>query len=734
LLPHFGFTTCALLLVPCTLFFYALGFGYSSLCLVPCSFCLSPYFYVMKNQLLTVSFFACICFSSIAQTQPDSSKELGEVVITAFEQNRKLMDVPAAISYVGQKQLNRFGNASIVPALNAAPGVRMEERSPGSYRLNIRGSSLRSPFGVRNVKVYLNDIPFTEPGGSTYLNLLGFYNINSVEILKGPSGSLYGGGSGGAVLIKTNNSNQPAGVGVDYTYGSFGLQNANVYARIGEGNAQQTISFSKLHSDGYREWTRLDRSVFSWDSRFTINDKQSIRTYLMYADLSYQTPGGLTAAEFAANPKQARPRVGATPSSAQANASVNQKSFLAGVSYDYAICDNFKNTTSVYGAFSQFANPTVRNYERRSEPHTGGRTTFSYSPTVGLGELKFVAGAELQRGWYNIRVYKNVNGKSDSLQTEDEVNPFLWSVFAQADWKLPQDWIITTGVSSNQNTIEIIRLNKFPLSPQKRTYANELAPRISVLKKLANTVSIYASVAKGFSAPTSAEVLPSTGVISTDLNAEEGWNYEAGVRISYRQKLFVDVNAFLFNLNNTIVQRRDAGGADYFVNAGSTKQQGIEANVRYLVLDDAEQFVSNLTAWTSYTLNDFKYQDFKQLSNDYSGKNLPSVPDNIFAAGIDLVLKPGIYANFTYTYNSKTPLNDANTFYGNDFHLLAARIGFKQLYAKGFRFDLFVSGDNLFNEVYSLGNDINAAANRFYNVAPGRNYAVGVAMFWGKKK
>ena len=688
----------------------------------------------MKNQLLTLLSITTFVFSSFAQTQPDSSKELGEVVITAFEQNRKLMDVPAAISYIGNKQLNRFTPTSIVSAMNTAPGVRMEERSPGSYRLNIRGSSLRSPFGVRNVKVYVNDIPFTEPGGSTYLNLLGFYNINSVEVLKGPSGSLYGAGSGGAVLIKTNTNNQTAGVGIDYTFGSFGLHNANVYARIGEGKSQQTIGFSKMHSDGYREWTRLDRSVFTWDSRFTIDEKQSIRTYLMYADLSYQTPGGLTPAEFAANPKQARPRVGATPSSAQANASVNQKIFLAGVSYDYNILSNFKNTTSVYGAFSQFANPTVRNYERRSEPHTGGRTTFAYTPTVGLGELKFVAGAELQRGWYNIRVYKNINGKSDSLQTEDEVNPFLWSVFAQADWKLPNDWIITAGASSNQNRIEITRLNKFPLSPQRRTYANEIAPRFSLLKKFRNSLSLYASVAKGFSAPTSAEVLPSTGVISTDLNAEEGWNYEAGVRYSYKQKLFVDVNAFLFKLDNTIVQRRDAGGADYFVNAGSTKQQGIEANARYIVVDDAKNFVSNLSAWASYTLNDFKYELFKQISNDFSGKKLPSVPDNIFVAGVDLLLKPGIYANVTYTYNSKTPLNDANAFYGNHFHLLAARIGFKQVYAKGFRFDLFVSGDNLLNEVYSLGNDINAAANRFYNVAPERNYAVGVAMFWGKKK
>ena len=130
----------------------------------------------MKNQSLTL-LATVVALFSFAQSQPDSSsKELGEVVITAFEQNRKLMDVPAAISYVDQKQLNRFGNASIVPALNAAPGVRMEERSPGSYRLNIRGSSLRSPFGVRNVKVYYNDIPFTDPGGQTYLNNLGFYN------------------------------------------------------------------------------------------------------------------------------------------------------------------------------------------------------------------------------------------------------------------------------------------------------------------------------------------------------------------------------------------------------------------------------------------------------------------------------------------------------------------------------------------------------------------------------
>jgi iron complex outermembrane recepter protein len=704
-------------------------------CIVRCLKTILP-LRIMKNQLLTLLTVTYFTFNSYAQEETDStSKELGEVVIKAFEQNRKLMDVPAAVSSISNKQLLRFNNTSIVNAMNTQPGIRMEERSPGSYRLNIRGSSLRSPFGVRNVKVYLNDIPFTEPGGSTYLNLLSFFNIQSIEVLKGPSGSLYGAGSGGAVLLRSHSTNQPVGTGIDYSFGSFGLQNINVYARIGENKNQQTIGFTKLHSNGYRDWTKLDRSVFTWDGTFELNNKQHIRTFLLYGDLSYQTPGGLTPAEFTANPKQARPRVGTTSSSMQANAGVNQKSFLTGVSHDFQISNAFKNTTSLYGAFSQFANPTVRNYERRSEPHAGGRTMFSFSPALKKGELKIVAGAELQEGRYNIRVYRNRNGVSDSLQTEDEVNSSIWSAFTQLDWKPTDDWTFTIGASINKNKIEIIRLNKFPISPQGRTYSNELAPRIALLRKFGKNISVYASAAKGFSPPTSTEVLPSTGIISTELNAEEGWNYELGTRwYLLKQKLFIDVNGFLFNLKNTIVQRRDAGGADFFANAGSTKQRGIEAQLNYKLIESNNKTFSFVNVWMSYTYNDFRYKDFKQLTNDYSGNRLPGVPLHTVATGIDAAIKQGFYLNITYNYNETVPLNDANTFRATDFHLLSMRIGYKHLFFKKLNGEIFMGGDNLFNETYSLGNDINAAANRFFNVASGRNFTTGISLFFNSKR
>ncbi len=180
-----------------------------------------------KNYILLV---ICNCisvslFSQQEQMEDSIRGNLEEVIVRGYEQNRRLIDVPAAENYINRSQLNRFNNTNILYALNTTAGVKMEERSPGSYRLNIRGSSLRSPFGVRNVKIYYNNIPFTDPGGNTYLNQLGFYNFGSIEMLKGPGSSLYGAGTGGVMLIESNGLQRPQGITVDYTGGSFGLRN-----------------------------------------------------------------------------------------------------------------------------------------------------------------------------------------------------------------------------------------------------------------------------------------------------------------------------------------------------------------------------------------------------------------------------------------------------------------------------------------------------------------------------
>src|SRR5215831_1283760 len=105
--------------------------------------------------------------SSFAQ-RPDSlystndTASLQNVTITAFAAQAKWKDVPASVAVLTKNNFQRYDHSSLVPAMNTIAGVRMEERSPGSYRFSIRGSLLRSPFGVRNVKMYLDDLPFTD--------------------------------------------------------------------------------------------------------------------------------------------------------------------------------------------------------------------------------------------------------------------------------------------------------------------------------------------------------------------------------------------------------------------------------------------------------------------------------------------------------------------------------------------------------------------------------------------
>jgi iron complex outermembrane receptor protein len=93
-----------------------------------------------------------------------------------------LIRIPAALQVI-KDTLHVDHSFSLASVFNHAPGVRLEERSPGSYRLSIRGSTLRSPFGVRNVKVYLDGFSLSDGGGNTYLQLLSLTDLQS-ELLR----------------------------------------------------------------------------------------------------------------------------------------------------------------------------------------------------------------------------------------------------------------------------------------------------------------------------------------------------------------------------------------------------------------------------------------------------------------------------------------------------------------------------------------------------------------------
>src|SRR5215831_743339 len=326
------------------------------------------------KKILVFFFFVILVLHSFSQENPDSSKNLSEIVVKAYEQNKQLKQTSAAVNYISAPQLEKYNNTSILPAMNSTPGVRMEERSPASYRMNIRGSTLRSPFGVRNVKVYWDDIPFTDAGGNTYLNQLSFYNFNSIEVIKGPGGSLYGAGTGGVILIHSQPAVWQRGFDANVVGGSYGLFNTDLQLREGKDNFQNVLSYSHQNSAGYRDHTTMRRDVANWQMKWIKSEKEQIKFSMLYGDLYYQTPGALTLAEYLKDPRAARPKAGAFQSADSIKAAIFQKTIIAGITNIYKFSDKFDNTTTVYGDFTDLTNPTFRNYERRTEPQWGART------------------------------------------------------------------------------------------------------------------------------------------------------------------------------------------------------------------------------------------------------------------------------------------------------------------------------------------------------------------------
>jgi Outer membrane receptor proteins, mostly Fe transport len=678
----------------------------------------------MKNHLLIIFL---LCGTALcAQQSSDSVKEtqLSEVVIRAFEQNRQLKEIPAAVNYYNSSTFSRFSPSSVVQAINSMPGVRLEERSPGSYRFNIRGSSLRSPFGVRNVKIYFNDLPFTDPSGNTYFNQFGYYNFNTLEIIKGPGSSLYGAGTGGVLLIKSDDGKDSPEAKIDYSGGSYGYHNIAGEFRSGSEHFVSTLNYQHEQSSGYRYHSALRRDVATWTGTVHLPNEGQLKFTWLYSDLFYETPGGLTKAEYDANPRLARPTVGSNPGSEKVNAAIFQKTILGGVSYLQPISLKWNNKTVVYGAFSELRNPGIRNYGRNSEPHTGARTTFNFQDQLNQSIINFTAGSEIQKGFFTENVYKNKAGYMDSLQTSDDIKNRQVFVFGQASLEI-KSWIITAGASWNWLKIQYQRfaINALPL--QNVNFDNQIAPRFAVLKKFRN-FSLYTSIAKGFSPPSVAEMFPTGSAPNASLNAEKGINYDLGWRGTFFRKLFIDVNAFYYKLDNAIVTRKDSLGGDYYINSGKTKQQGIEAYMNYPLFQSSHLLKRSLL-YVSYAYHDFHYDQFKQSATDFSGKQLPGDPLHNISAGYDLELTNGLYADITYYYAGKIPLNDANTVYADSYQLLGSKLGYEKS-IKHLNMNFYVGGNNLLNSKYSLGNDLNAAGGRYFNAAAGINYYAGFSI------
>ncbi len=680
------------------------------------------------TTLKRISFLFSIILSlnTVSQEKVDTAS-LNAVVVKGFESNKSLINTPASISLLSKATLNASSAFSMLPALNTSSGVRMEERSPGSYRLSIRGSLLRSPFGIRNVKVYYDDFILTDAGGNTYMNLLDIHSINRLELIKGPAGSVYGAGTGGAVLLngfgalKDSNDLKLRLLG-----GSFGTLNQSLQYQHQSKNIQLNVGQGHFQSNGFRVQSKMRKDNVQLNMRIKSNEQISTDFMLFYSDLFYQTPGGLTFAQFNADPRQSRPATATLPSVVDQKTAIYNKSAFIGFSNTYKINSRWKTVGSVTNGLTQFKNPFITNYEKRREFNLGFRSKIVYENNLPI-PVQWVSGFEIQRGEYAIDSSGNIKGAPDGNKVSDEVIARQQFAFTQLNIQPLRFLQIQSGLSINRFFYSIQRTTGAPANGIKKLDFNrQLLPRIALLAAPGAGISLYGQLSKGYSSPSIAEIRPSAGGVYSGLQAEYGWSKEIGIKLSaWRNKLYMQAALFQFDLRDAIVRRVNNIGAEYFVNEGDVQQKGIEIEYQYnLVNLPRQKFFKSLKWSQAITLNDFRFVNYKNNQTSFAGNQLTGIADNVIVSSLAMDLTAHFYWNVQFNYVGKMPLNDANTFFSNPYRLWQSKIGWRSGHTRPI--ELFLLMDNIGNENYSLGFDINAFGNRFYNPAPSRNYQFGL--------
>lgn len=687
----------------------------------------------LTRYLLPVTF---IFLSKYSYGQLADTNRLKEVYVNSYFNERPYLRTPSSIAIIDTAILAKQQGGSLVSTLNTLPGIRMEERSPGSYRLSIRGSLLRSPFGVRNVKIYLDEFPLTDAGGNTYLNLLDANVINRMEILKGPDGSLFGANSGGVVRISPadtyfENTHFKTGV-IAGSYGSF-QQNAVLQLSLNKNFISISEALQKYN--GYRDNSSLRRQYYQIADRLNYSSHGQLRLFLFYSDLNYLTPGGLTLSQSQDNPRAARPPTAVFPGAEQQNAGVHNKTFYGGILNDIKINNHLRHVIAVFASHTDFENRFITNFEVRKENSLGIRTWLeAANHREGSVNLTLDIGGEAQQSPTHIGNYGNRSGIKDTVQAVDYLKVVQRFGFVRLSVDFYNRFTFEASASINDNRFLFTGIQPVQIPEQKRVFTPQIMPRIVISYLISDNLAWRSSVSRGYSPPAFDEIRPSNDLVNTSLQPESGWNYETGYRLHDKHdRIWWDVSVFYYRLQQAIVRRTDDAGNEFFINAGGIKQPGLESQLTLnLIPSGSHNFFRQLQLTNSFTYNRFKFNNYKDGSNDYSGNNLTGVPQYVIVTGLTIKLPLDFFAFAQYNNTARIPLNDSNSNYSDAYHLIYFKAGWESAAHHNLTYKIYLGIDNLLNERYSLGNDLNATGGRYYNPSPARNYFAGLNVIFGR--
>ncbi|MFT3756924.1 MAG: TonB-dependent receptor [Pseudoxanthomonas sp.] len=216
----------------------------------------------MKRKHLSLAIAGLLITPAIASAQDAApapataeheAKTLDQITVTARRRSESIQDVPVAVSAFGEEQLKDLQASNVDGLQGAVPNLNIVQGRGSANSVNVFIRGIGQPDALQSfdpgVGMYVDDVYYSRINGA----LFSLFDVQQVEVLRGPQGTLYGKNStGGAIKLTTKNPFDDNGGAVELTAGDYGRMEGRIYAG---GKLSDTVAASfagaYITNDGY---------------------------------------------------------------------------------------------------------------------------------------------------------------------------------------------------------------------------------------------------------------------------------------------------------------------------------------------------------------------------------------------------------------------------------------------------------------------------------------------------
>ena len=544
--------------------------------------------------------FALLLSPFATAAQDDAARRavpvLEPVNVTATRREASVFDTPAAVTVRGMPAFAPGMNLS--EALQGIPGLLVRDRQNYAQdtQLSIRGFGTRASFGIRGLRVYVDDIPATQPDGQSQLSHANLASAQRVEVLRGPFSALYGNSSGGVVQVFSGDGETPGEANFGAAAGEGGDWRVSAGVRSAWRGVGVVAGLSRLHAEGIRPHSAARRTSFN--ARLhgpTADEDRSQSLVLNHFDSPLaQDPLGLSRAQFDADPYQT------TPQAIAFNTRKRVRQSQAGWTLRQTLPGGLTLRGLVYGGtrgIEQYL--AIPAAVQANALNSGG--VVDLDSDYGGGELRLAGDAMLAgrtlawtagAGWEGLvqqrRGYENFVGGQlgvrGALRRDERSRVASFDQFAQADWRLASRWSLLAGLRHSRV--------RFGSDDRYVTAGNpddsgavdveRWTPVAALQHRASARLHLHASVGSGFETPTLVELAyrPDGGSgLNLGLRPARSRNLELGLKWRPRDGLRADLALFRSDTRDELVVATNAGGRASYANAGRSLRQGVELDI-----------------------------------------------------------------------------------------------------------------------------------------------------------